>query len=959
MAGLFSKKQTITNTETRLGSLRIQNSSQGLPIPIVFGLTRLTPNLIWYGDFTAIPHTDSQESGGKGGGGTTVTTTSYTYTTGVAMALCEGPSTSNTPVARAWSGKTKTDAATLGLTQFLGTYTQTAWSHLVTSHANEALGYRGTVYVAHAAFDLGSSDGLPNLSFEVQGSLAGNAVNCADALTELLTSDKYGAGWPSEALGDLSDWTSYCAQAGFLIAPAYTAQRPMTDITAALARIGNAAPLWSDGQLKVIPYADKQVGSYVPNLAVQYFLGYDDFIADPGTDPVQIDRKRQADAYNCVQVKCLDRNNEYNEAVVEAKDQLSIDFYGLRVMEPLEAHEICDLAVARSVAQAVLQRVLYVRNVFRFTLGWRYGRLEPMDIVAITDEKLNLFNQAVRITSVEEDENGHLAIEAEELKIGVSTPVTYGVQGGGGGYSPNNDTPPGNTSAPVIFQPPVAMAGSPQVWMGAAGGPDWGGCEVWVSSDNAAYTKLGTLSAPATYGVITANWPAGTDPDTTHNLPVDLTLSNGSLLSQSANVADGLGTLSYVEGANSAAGELIAFSAANLTAPYQYNLTTYIRRGQGGSAIASHVNGSDFMRLDDAVGKFPVPLSWMGHTIYVKLPAFNRTGGGLQDLSAVSAITYNVQTQPITGTGYSFLADRTSTNTTVDPGAGKMRFNNVAQASATEVAFDDLTVDGANMSNFFGALSGNGYLDIRDVSDSNKWVSYSLTSSNAGSGFHRFGVSFKASGTEIPNGDTVTASFSPLTPVGVTSVGLSMPSIFSVANSPITSNGTLAVTLNTQNAALFFASPASGNAAAPAFRAMQLTDIPPGSNNQVLTTSNGVTVWANASAGNGGGSSNLSLTINNQTANYTLALGDFNAPTQVDMNSSGNLVLTVPSNANVAVPTGGSVIFTRQGNGTVTISAQANVTVHNTSTNTLRAQYSPGALVKIGTDEWNLFGDLT
>ena len=60
----------------------------------------------------------------------------------------------------------------------------------------------------------------------------------------------------------------------------------------------------------------------------------------------------------------------------------------------------------------------------------------------------------------------------------------------------------------------------------------------------------------------------------------------------------------------------------------------------------------------------------------------------------------------------------------------------------------------------------------------------------------------------------------------VTSVGLSAPSILSVANSPVTGSGTLALSLATQSAALVFAGPTSGGAAAPTFRALALTDLP-------------------------------------------------------------------------------------------------------------------------------------
>lgn len=67
------------------------------------------------------------------------------------------------------------------------------------------------------------------------------------------------------------------------------------------------------------------------------------------------------------------------------------------------------------------------------------------------------------------------------------------------------------------------------------------------------------------------------------------------------------------------------------------------------------------------------------------------------------------------------------------------------------------------------------------------------------------------------------------TPAGagtVTSVGLSMPGEFSVADSPVTSAGTLTVTKQTQTANEVYAGPASGSAATPAFRALAAADLP-------------------------------------------------------------------------------------------------------------------------------------
>lgn len=94
----------------------------------------------------------------------------------------------------------------------------------------------------------------------------------------------------------------------------------------------------------------------------------------------------------------------------------------------------------------------------------------------------------------------------------------------------------------------------------------------------------------------------------------------------------------------------------------------------------------------------------------------------------------------------------------------------------------------------------------------------------------------------------------------VTSVGLSMPAEFSVANSPVTGADTLTVTKANQNANLFWAGPLSGAAAPPAFRAITaegdlqipaLTNVVYGSNvnGTVAIASNALNVTATGIAG--------------------------------------------------------------------------------------------------------------
>lgn len=60
----------------------------------------------------------------------------------------------------------------------------------------------------------------------------------------------------------------------------------------------------------------------------------------------------------------------------------------------------------------------------------------------------------------------------------------------------------------------------------------------------------------------------------------------------------------------------------------------------------------------------------------------------------------------------------------------------------------------------------------------------------------------------------------------VTSVGLSLPNIFSVSGSPVTTTGTLTASLSNQNPNIVFAGPESGSAGTPSFRSLVPADIP-------------------------------------------------------------------------------------------------------------------------------------
>ena len=84
----------------------------------------------------------------------------------------------------------------------------------------------------------------------------------------------------------------------------------------------------------------------------------------------------------------------------------------------------------------------------------------------------------------------------------------------------------------------------------------------------------------------------------------------------------------------------------------------------------------------------------------------------------------------------------------------------------------------------------------------------------------------------------------------VTSVALSMPSEFSVANSPVTTAGTLTVTKASQTQKTFFAAP-NGADGAPSFRTIAASDVPTLNQNTTGTASNVTGTVAIANGGTG------------------------------------------------------------------------------------------------------------
>nr|DAK44090.1 MAG TPA: tail protein [Caudoviricetes sp.] len=639
------KTSTISNSEQRILSLQVQQSSQGLTLPVVYGRARVAGNLIWYGDFTTIETKTTTRQGGKGGGGVKQEDISYTYEAAVMMALCEGEIKG---IGRIWRDKEKFESLSqLRLNLAKGGDEQPTWTHLQQpKHQAQAINYSGTAYIYSPNYELTKSAQIYSHNFEVIGKMGYSSsipdANPSEIIRDMLTNQNYGCGFPAENLGDTSVYGVYCRAAGIFLSPVYSEQTEAQQNISELLEQTNSAAVFSQGRLKIVPYGDVKLSgngaAYVPNLTPVYDLTDDDFIVSGAEDPLKVERKTNADAYNQIQVEYLDRANDYNIAVAEVKDQANIEQYGLRPKDAVKMHGICDAKVANHVAQLLLQRALYVRNEYEFKLGWKYCLLEPMDLVTLTDEGLGLDKTPVRIIEIEEDEEGVLTVKAEDFPMGAATATAYPTQPSLG-YSADYNKSPGNAHAPVIFEAPLQLTGGePQIWLATAGSDMWGGAEVWISTDGDSYTRIGATNKKARFGSLSAPLASGAVFDRANTLNVEI--SAGQMTGGTEQDSRDLLTLCYVDG------EFLAYETAELKGVGRYTLGN-LTRGAYGSNIDRHNAGSQFVRIDEAMFKYAVPTNWVGRTVWVKLVSFNVFGSGVQELAEVPAYSYTIKGAPL------------------------------------------------------------------------------------------------------------------------------------------------------------------------------------------------------------------------------------------------------------------------------------------------------------------------
>ena len=625
----FFRGRTTTTRANKISEFTVNTAEYGAVVPEIIGTVRTAGNVIYYDDFTAHEHRETHKAG-KGGRSKQVSIT-YTYTVAVILGLCEGPISG---IGKVWIGKNVHNypADDIQLTLFDGKENQQPWAYTQGKHPDKALPYSGLAYMA-GVIDLGDSGSMPSYNFEVKGRLLetgdGIDVNPADYIRYVL--DKIGKK-DMQIIG-LDNYRKYCKEADLLISsPPDEDAKAAREVVNEIAKLTNAYVFWSNDKLKIVPLADRPVGSWAPDKTGITDLTADDFLPQSGGALVTYKRKDSSAIYNQFPVEFINRANGYEKESVSYEFTEDIKNYGVRAASVTNAHYIYTKERAVKIAEQLARNNKYERTQYTFKLDWSLCRLEVGDLVRLTDENSGIFEQVAVINGITEGTDGCLTVTAISRAPGDYPAAKYNVHANDRPYIDYNKTAP--DTVPVIFQPPADLtADGLELWIAAKGKADgWGGCTVYVSDDNTNYRTVGQIAGSARCGKLMQ--PLSPIPNHPSGNQV-LVTCNDQLLSGTPQDAERKNTLCWTDG------ECMSYVNANLQSNGAW-LLSGLYRGQCNTAVRMHAKDTDFVRLDNSVFKVPFTKDDIGKKIYLKFCSYNIFGAGNQDLSEVRAYEYTL-----------------------------------------------------------------------------------------------------------------------------------------------------------------------------------------------------------------------------------------------------------------------------------------------------------------------------
>lgn len=625
----FFRGPSFTRRSDKIEGLQSTVCDFGTPVPLLYGTCKVSPNLICYQDFTTREKRVTQKSG-KHSKSTTITYLYYVY---AELALGEGVVDAITKV---WVGSNaygsllalNSNANNTGAGLALNTGSNEGpTTYMATNHPDIATGYGKLAYVYGKIFLGEDTASMPSYSFEVKSTLLadGNDANPADVISDILTRIGLGSYIDGESW---KDYRLYCLEADLLISTpedAFNSQKKAQEIIATVLELTNTYMFWSVDRFKFVPRDDIVRGGWQPDKTIIYDLDADELLEQSNGAPVVFKRKDSSEIYNYVTVNFTNRANDYESESVSYQDVASIKAYGIR-SKTYDGKWYHTKERALKYAQIKTRLAQTECNQYTLKLPWKYCRLEPGDLVRITDKAIGISGQVAMVSEVTEAKDGLITVTALQRAPGDYGEAKYKVDNK---YQYQDfNVEPGSTARPLFIIPPsdlVASGSGCELWIALHGNSeDWGGCDVYVSTKDGDYSYNGTHGVSSVYGQLASDLSYDGD-------SVDIFLDNPRavelLTGSTQDAADG-NTLIWING------ECMSYSLATLQGSNVYTLSGLVR-AQYGTKLGEHYFDDDVAVLDGNIYALSLPKAYIGKKLYFKFPAFNAFKANGQDLADV------------------------------------------------------------------------------------------------------------------------------------------------------------------------------------------------------------------------------------------------------------------------------------------------------------------------------------
>lgn len=285
----------------------------------------------------------------------------------------------------------------------------------------------------------------------------------------------------STILKNVEETDKYCRIMGFQFSDAITSQVGAWDRIVSIMASANCDAVWSDGTLEFVPHEVLALAgggeTWTPSpgrSAPAYHLTRADFL-----EQIQPSRRPASEEKSILPISFTDRQQGYRPNTLDLMDAGSTEYRGAKKAATIDCPWIQHRSIAGMSAWMRLRKNAIGRDTWEVRLSWRFQRLQPMDLVQVTEPLVGLDGAICRVRRITRHSDMSLTVTMETAGTGYSVPT-----------SPLSDDL--SSVTPVWFAPSILDAavapvpptytgtGSPGVLFAVAAPPGWQGCDVWV-----------------------------------------------------------------------------------------------------------------------------------------------------------------------------------------------------------------------------------------------------------------------------------------------------------------------------------------------------------------------------------------------------------------------------------------------------------------------------------------------